>query len=440
MTLQLSMDEKGLERVFFLRTLLKIKKTIFFQATTDKQNNLNEIAALVSALSGTSRYISCPDYSAAFTEIGNLAKEEKLLFIIDELSFLSESDRTLLSVLQKFTDNAYQDTKLKLILCSSYTSFMEERVISGSSPPFGRTTLRLKLQSMLPEESTQFFQKWNLQDISDAHIIAGGVPYYLQRLSRYASLEEAIHEEFFSMGGALLTEPILLLYTWARNTSIYFHIINAIASGVTQTSKIADKVKIDPAQASNMLKILNSYEIVGKKENAVIGGKKSTWQITDNFFAFWGTFVFPAMPSIEIDNAEAAFRKAITELPQFAGKHIEEDIRKYIIRNNEKIISEYGSAEFANPQEKKNEEIDFIARCDDNTFLFGEFKWRNRKLGISILDDLKRKSILAISKDVKREYYICSAEGFSDELKSLAAVDRTIHLITGNDIFNKSYD
>lgn len=82
-----------------------------------------------------------------------------------------------------------------------------------------------------------------------------------------------------------------------------FHIINAIASGVTQTSKIADKVQIDPAQESNILKILNSYEIVGKKENAVIGGKKSTWQITDNFFAFWAAFVFPAMLNIEIDNA-----------------------------------------------------------------------------------------------------------------------------------------
>ena len=420
---------------FLLRNFSQDKRTIFFQATTDKKNNLDELGALVSFVYGTTNPILYHDYAEVFSEIGNLAKTDKLLFIIDELSFLTESDKSVLSVLQKFCDNPFQDTKLKLILCSSYSSFMEERVISGSSPLFGRTTLRLKLQGITTEESSAFFPKWELKEIAMAHVISGGVPYYLKRISRYESFDEAVHEEFFSMGGALLNEPILLLYTWARNTNIYFNMISAIASGIMNTAKIASKLNIEPAQASAMLKTLTSYDIVAKKENAVIGGRKATWRIKDNFFAFWASFVFPAMANIEIDNSDAAFKIAIENLPQFTGKHIEEDIRKYIIRHSDRLIMEYGSAEFPNPQEKTNEELDFIAKCENEIYLFGKFKWRNRETGIHVLDDLKRKSILAVSRNVKREYYICSESGFSDELIELASKDKTIHLIEGDELF-----
>lgn len=419
---------------FLLCHFAKERRAIFFQATADKSANLRELGNLVSALTGSS-YIVYPDYHAAFFEIGRIAMEEKLLFVIDELSFLFQSDNSVLSLLQKFVDHDYQHTCLKLILCSSYTSFMEERVISGTSPLFGRTSLRLKLLAMSPEESARFFPNWSLRDISYAHVIAGGVPYYLKRISGYASIEEALLNEFFTLGGALLSEPILLLYAWARNIQSYFLLMNALASGVTSTSKIADRLHIDPAQASAMLRTLNTFEIVCKKENAVIGGKKAPWQISDSFFAFWASYVFPAMTNIEIDNAKAAYNKTIAELPQFTGRHIEEDIRRYIIKSCGKIIREYGSAEFANQLERKNEELDFIARCDDGTYLFGEFKWRDREIGTSVLDDLRRKAVLALPSTVKREYYLCSEHGFSVELEQLSQAESQIHLITGGEIF-----
>lgn len=420
---------------FLLKNFAEGKRSVFFQATADRNVNLRELATLVSQTSDISGYISYPDYSAAFSEIGKLSKDEKLLFIMDEISFLEESEKGVLTVLQKFVDNDYTETNLKIVLCSSYSSFMEERVIGGASPLYGRTSLRLKLQSLRPDESARFFDGWNLKDISDAHIIAGGVPYYLKRIAGYRTLADAVRSEFFTLGGALLSEPILLLYTWARNSALYFQILNTISSGVTNTNKIADKLQIDPAQASAMLGTLQTFGIVGKKLNAVIGGKKRGWEITDNFFAFWASFVFPAMASIEIESGEAALCKAIDELPLFVGRHIEEDIRKYIVRTCGKIISEYGAAEFPDPKEKTNEELDFIAMCDDGTYLFGEFKWRTRQIGVQTLDDLRRKSYLAVPKASNREFYLCSESGFSEELVKLSADDSTVHLITGKEIF-----
>jgi hypothetical protein len=74
------------------------------------------------------------------------------------------------------------------------------------------------------------------------------------------------------------------------------------------------------------------------------------------------------------------------------------------------------------------EEIDLIAK-DGNDYLFGECKWRNEKLDISVLNDLKVKAD-AFSMNRKNSYYVLfSKSGFTEAVLSEAKSDSHILLV-----------
>ena len=420
---------------FLLKNFSEGKRSILLQATTSQASNLTEFASQIGKLYPISTHIAYTSYEAVFDDLANLAKKEKLLVVLDEISFLEESNKDILSILQKYSDTVFQNTQLKMILCSSMESFMIQHVIGGKTPFFGRTTLRLKLTALRPIHAKKFFPSWSLNDISQAYVITSGIPYYMKRISIYKTFHEALKEEFFSMGGALLTEPFLLLYSEVRNVDSFMSLMSAIAQGVTKTSKLADKTGISVALCSSMLKKLTNLGFVKERKNVVIDSKILGWTLEDNFFAFWFRFVYPAQNSIELDNAQPLLKKTIQELDEFTGKRIEQTIREYIVSNSKKSITEYGSAEFSNPVKKQNEEIDFIAKTSDKDLLFGEFKWKTKEVSSLELEELKRKAYLVNPNTSKKEFYLCSKNGFSETLKEEAKKNKTLHLLEGKTIF-----
>ena len=74
------------------------------------------------------------------------------------------------------------------------------------------------------------------------------------------------------------------------------------------------------------------------------------------------------------------------------------------------------------------EEIDLIAN-DGKDYLFGECKWRNEKLDISVLKDLKAKADV-FSKNRKNSYYVLfSKSGFTEAVLNEAKSDDSILLV-----------
>ena len=66
----------------------------------------------------------------------------------------------------------------------------------------------------------------------------------------------------------------------------------------------------------------------------------------------------------------------------------------------------------------KNTEIDIVGLGEDNKIVFGECKYSNKQVGLSILNELKEKSKKVIwNNDRREEYYILfSKSGFSQDL------------------------
>ena len=64
------------------------------------------------------------------------------------------------------------------------------------------------------------------------------------------------------------------------------------------------------------------------------------------------------------------------------------------------------------PKTKSQEEIDIMGTADKNTALFGECKWKNEKVDISILETLVKRSEIFDFKN--KTYYLFSKSGFTD--------------------------
>lgn len=414
---------------------LKDKKTIYLQATKDRDYTLKRLSSLIGKTFFQSEdVVQYDSLSSALSVIAKEAQKTKIAFVIDEISYFAESDKESLSVLQSFVDNEFQDTEMLLILCGSNMSFMERDILGVNSPLYGRRNFSIKLMPFTLSESAKMLPERSSEEIIAAHIITGGIPLYLSYLKEHTDFYEGIREEFFSIGGRLYTEERLYLMTELRAVELYDRILEIIASGTNEVTQIADKAKKDKSSISQALTRLSEMGIVRKRKKILERGLDRGWVISDSYFAFYYRFVYPYRELIEFDESKHVFDKMIEELPAFIGRSIEKVFQKYVLKTSKLPISEIGNVEFPNPETKKNEEIDLVGVAG-STLIFGEAKWRKTETGMDVLEKLKRRSLLAFPLAERREYCILSKSEFSEDLIRYSKDNPdTIHLIRPEDL------
>ncbi len=107
------------------------KPAIFFSAlNSSSQENLEALSKAIHNYKSPDS-INAPVYSSyadALDEITRIAKNERLIFVIDEYPYLAKTDESISSRLQHIIDHVWQESKLFLILCGSSMSFMEYQV------------------------------------------------------------------------------------------------------------------------------------------------------------------------------------------------------------------------------------------------------------------------------------------------------------------------
>ena len=128
-------------------------------------------------------------FDAAFDEITDIAKKERIIVAIDEFPYLADSDPSLLSVMQHLIDHRLINTKLYLILCGSYMGFMEKNVLGEKSPIFGRRTGQLHLKPMNYIASAGFLDGFSLEEKALLYGVYGGTPMYLQQADSNKSIK-----------------------------------------------------------------------------------------------------------------------------------------------------------------------------------------------------------------------------------------------------------
>jgi hypothetical protein len=230
-----------------------------------------------------------------------------------------------------------------------------------------------------------------------------------------------------------------------REPALYNSIIQAVATGSSRQSQIASQVSEDANKIAKYLKALLDLRILKKEQPYLVRDtSKSIYRIDDQMFRFWYRFIPSCLSLISMRQSQAAWDRFIEpQLSAYMGSVFEDICLQYLLRENAKqalpdLYPSFGRWWGNNPVKKQQDEIDIMAVSADS-MLFAECKWRNEPMGLPELQLLQERSHLfngSASKKQDRVYYLMSKSGFSEQLRSVARKDTSIHLVHAKDMLN----
>jgi AAA+ ATPase superfamily predicted ATPase len=169
-----------------LKEFCKDKPAIFYAAEQSNEKlNLEKFSATVFHHFGEKNMAPFISWEMAFDYIVARQKDEQLILVLDEFPYLADINPGLLSILQHLIDHKLQNSKLFIILCGSYVSFMENEVLGAKSPLFGRRTSQLRLLPFNYQQSAAFLRKFAQVDKLILYSIYGGTALYLSKIDAH---------------------------------------------------------------------------------------------------------------------------------------------------------------------------------------------------------------------------------------------------------------
>lgn len=423
----------------------KEKKTIYFSAlNASAQENLEALSKAIW-LCENPESTNAPTYQTyadALDEITGMAKDDRIVFVIDEYPYLAKAEKSISSRLQHIIDHAWQNTKLYLILCGSSMSFMENQVLGYESPLYGRRTAQFKIQALTYREMTVFYPELGLEEQALLYGATGGIPHYINKLEVEEDLDEALLENLFHSSAYLFEEPENLLKQELREPALYNSIIAAIAGGASRSNEISTKVGLQSGVCAKYLRVLLELGIL-KKETPITErpGKKTIYAIDDNFFRFWYRFVPRNMSAINANRSGQIYGQAIKRYySDYMGLIFEKMCQEYLLRYAENVpflLSDVGQWWGTDSKTRTAIQIDIVGTpVEGREYLIGSCKYKNEKIGVDELE-LLRGYAAVFRKDGKFHYYIFSKSGFTQSLLELAE-QGAVTLLTLEDIYDKT--
>ena len=315
----------------------KGKPAIYFSAlNASAQENLEALSKAIYLYKNPGE-VNAPvyqNYENALDAVTEIAKERRVVFVIDEYPYLAKAEKSISSRLQHVIDHVWQNGQLFLILCGSSMTFMEYQVLGYESPLYGRRTAQFKIQALTYREMTAFHQELDVEDQALLYGITGGIPHYINKLEVEGDMDEALKEHLFNASSYLFEEPENLLKQELREPAVYNSVISAVAGGASRANEIATKVGVESGICAKYLRVLLELGIL-KKETPVTEktGKKTIYGIDDNFFRFWYRFVPGNMSAISAGRMEQIYDRAVRKyLSDYMGLVFEKMCREYLLR------------------------------------------------------------------------------------------------------------
>lgn len=424
----------------------KDKKVIYYPALKDTvQGNLDALSLAIQNYKDPENRarVTYSSFQEAFDEIGRLAAENRIIFVIDEFPYLAKTDRSISSRLQHFIDLFWSKGKMFLILCGSSVSFMEDEVLAYESPLYGRRTGQIHLQPLSYRDSGEFNKSLSPETRAEVYGITGGIPLYIDKLDVQNDLDSALLHNFFNPSSYLFEEPENLLRQELREPSVYNAVIKAIAEGATRLSEISSKAGIETASCTTYLRTLMDLGIVEKETPfGLKEGKRSIYVIHDPFFRFWYRFIPNNMGAILTGRIRETYEQTVKPyLHDYMGPVFEDMCGQYLMQYDKNLpinLNKAGRWWGTDPVSRRQIEIDLIGEAvpegneAGKVFIAASCKFRDKMFTLKDLDELEQYS-RAFSRDAEFYYYIFTAEGVKDNVR--AKESDHIRFVTLNDMY-----
>jgi len=315
---------------------------------------------------------------------------------------------------------------------------MEEKVLGGGSPLYGRRTGTIDLPPLSIADARQFYPGEDPDTTIQSWGVFGGTPYYLRALDPSESLEDNIQTRILSEHGVLHDEPEFLLRTefGIREPQTYYTILRAIARGKRETSEIASFAGGDSNSLGAYLSKLRRLRLVERDIPVTANPtatRKSRYRLNEPLFRFWFRYVYGQTGTL-VQLGDAAYEELVE--PTFAdymGSTFERVCQNALPSLLPKTYRGIGY------WWHREHELDVVGLGSDGTLVAGECKYTTRQMTEGDLADLERTA-----REVqwtpptgeKPTYHYCCfcRSGFSDGLRSAADERDDLSLFTPSEI------
>lgn len=363
-------------------------------------------------------------WDIAFGHVARLAERERVVVVLDEFTYLLESDPTLPSILQRLWDHHLSQTKLFLILTGSHAGMMEREVLAYRSPLYNRATQSLHLQPLSFGILAAFFPEYSAEDRMAIYACVGGVPQYLELLPREKTADENLASLLDSRmimddAGALLRDQL----NEPRN---YVAIVEAIAAGFTRSNEIAQMAGLEHSNVAKYLGVLQRLGIVVRDVPATESrpgqSKQGRYRITDPYLRFYYRFLSPARAQLERGLTQQAWAKIRQHLPGFVGTFAFEELcREWVLRQGDAGKLPFVPRRVGAFWGRKAPQVDVVAiNADEHAILLGECKWTKEPIDRSVVDSLVQKTPQVVPGPLEQwrvHYAFFSKSGFTNEAR-----------------------
>ena len=120
--------DAGMGKTTLLRQFSAGKRTLYFKPleTTDCENFLALKEEAIRVLGALEKLKAAKRFAELFRTIGRSAKEEPLLFIIDDYPHLINKNRRLSTLIQSYMTKEWKTSRLFVILCKPASLYEKE--------------------------------------------------------------------------------------------------------------------------------------------------------------------------------------------------------------------------------------------------------------------------------------------------------------------------
>lgn len=354
-----------------------------------------------------SDYVSFETWDEVLDFIGKKSSEERLVVVFDEFQRIAAMDQMWITRLQKMWDEGLKDKKLMLVLMGSSIGMMRKIGLGINSPLYARITARKSIEPFdffnarrifrvgtEPFENNPFKESVKLVEF---YSVFGGTPYYLQLAAerKHESLKKILVDLILSKDGLLREEPLTLIQSEVNEVSRYNSILTTIASGKQTLKEISDETKIEITNLGYYLETLDKLLYLIEVKKPVLGNERSAhYKLKDNFFKFWYRFVFKNLSDLELNKIDEVVHTIEEDFACYVGPIFEDIVIQYLKskRGSQLKAHWFDFSEIGGWWDRKGNEIDVCAYSkEDNWALFGEVKWSNKQIDMSLILGLEEK-------------------------------------------------
>ena len=195
---------------------------------------------------GLNDVVELKGWREAFNELERLIsrdrrKGKKVLFI-DEMPWMDTPKSGFLKAFEVFWNGWCSGRKdVVFVICGSATSWIVKKVFQNKGGLYNRTTGRIFLEPFTLSECRKLVESKGVglgdDDLAEAYMIFGGVPYYWAQLTKGLSLSQNIDHLCFSRTGKLRHEFDELYASWFENGGAHLALVRKLAEckgGMTQ--------------------------------------------------------------------------------------------------------------------------------------------------------------------------------------------------------------